>query len=202
MVLVGVRLHDVTDALLADDLGDDVVSQRPNDLGGIRQAAASQVNFGVRLHLHESEHLLVARLVDKAGSEQVIDARGLGGHCSWRVRAAPRKLGAQLLIVQDQPVAVVSNFQLVARLHICRSGKVGTHPGGKPHPSVRSRGQLRPVQSAQSGVSPVQVSPAVRAEEGVRHPDLEQAQLGRTLQMHGFAHVKFEVAVSARNPFP
>ena len=82
MVLVVVRLHDVADALPADDLGDDVVPQRPDGLGGVRQAAAPQVDFRVRLHLHESEHVLVARLVDKAGSEKVIDAQGPGRRCA------------------------------------------------------------------------------------------------------------------------
>ena len=184
MVLVGVRLHDVANALLANDLGDDVVPQRPNGVGGVGQAAASEVNFRVRLHLHEGEHLLVARLVDKAGSKQVIDAQGLAGRGALGVAAASGELRSQLLIVQDQPVAVVRNFQLVARLHIRRGGKVGTHPSGKPHPRVCSRGQLCPVQGAQRRVSPIQVSPPIGAEEGVRHPDLEHSQLGRTLQVH------------------
>ena len=35
VVLVGVRLHDVAHALLADDLGDDVVAQRPHRVGRV-----------------------------------------------------------------------------------------------------------------------------------------------------------------------
>ena len=43
------------------------------------QAAASKVDLGVGLHLHEGEDLLVARLVDEAGAQQVVDAQGLAG---------------------------------------------------------------------------------------------------------------------------
>ena len=50
VVVVGVRLHDVAHALLADDLGDDVVAQRPR----VGQAAAAKVDLRVRLHLHEA----------------------------------------------------------------------------------------------------------------------------------------------------
>ena len=45
VILVGVRLHDVPHALLADDLRDDVVAQRAHCLGCIRQAATAKVNF-------------------------------------------------------------------------------------------------------------------------------------------------------------
>ena len=75
------------------------------------EATASEVNFRVRLHLHESEHLLVAALVDKAGPKQVIDAQGSSRRCALRVRAAPWKLGTQFLIIQDQPVAVVRSLR-------------------------------------------------------------------------------------------
>ena len=42
VILVGVRLHDVPHALLADDLRDDVVAQRAHCLGCIRQAATAR----------------------------------------------------------------------------------------------------------------------------------------------------------------
>ena len=45
VVLVGVRLHDVAHALLADDLGDDVVAQRPHRVGRVGQAAAAKVDL-------------------------------------------------------------------------------------------------------------------------------------------------------------
>ena len=74
MVLTRVRLHDVAHALLANDLGDDVMAQRPHRVGRVGQAAAAKVDLRVRLHLHEGEDLLVARLVDEAGAQQVVDA--------------------------------------------------------------------------------------------------------------------------------
>ena len=165
VVLVGVRLHDVANALLANNLGDDVMPQRPNGVGSVGQAAASEVNFRVRLHLHEGEHLLVARLVDKAGSKQVIDAQGLAGRGALGVATASGELRSQFLIVQDEPVAVVSDLQLVARLHVSGAGEVAADPGGKPDPRVCSRGQLGPTQRAQRRVSPIQVSPPIGAEE-------------------------------------
>ena len=45
LVVVGVRLHDVAHALLADDLGDDVVAQRPHRVGRVGQAAAAKVDL-------------------------------------------------------------------------------------------------------------------------------------------------------------
>ena len=69
MVLVGVGFHDVPHALLADDLGDDVVAQRAHCLGGVGQAATAKINFRVRLHLHEGENLLIAGFVDEARAQ-------------------------------------------------------------------------------------------------------------------------------------
>ena len=42
VVLTRVRLHDVAHALLADDLGDDVVAQRARRVPRVGQAAASK----------------------------------------------------------------------------------------------------------------------------------------------------------------
>ena len=69
VVLVGVGFHDVPHALLADDLGDDVVAQRAHRVRGVGQAAAAEVNFRVRHHLHEGENLLIAGFVDETRSQ-------------------------------------------------------------------------------------------------------------------------------------
>ena len=122
VVLVGVRLHDVAHALLADDLGDDVVAQRPHRVGRVGQAAAAKVDLRVGLHLHEGEDLLVARLVHEAGAQQVVDAQRLAGGGALRIATAAGELRAQLLVVQDQPVAVMGDLQLVARLHVGGAG--------------------------------------------------------------------------------
>ena len=134
VVLVSVRLHDVAHALLPDDLGDDVVAQRPHRVGRVGQgAAAAKVDLRVRLHLHEGEDLLVARL-DEAGAQQVVDAQGLARRGALRVAAAAGELRAQLLVIQDQPVAVVGHLQLVARLHVSGAGEVAADPGGRRTP--------------------------------------------------------------------
>ena len=112
-------------------------SQRPHGVCGVGQAAATKVDLRVRLHLHEGEHLLVARLVDKAGAQQVVDAQELAGRGALRVRTAARKLRAQLLVVQNQSVAVVGHLQLVARLHVGGGGEVAADPGGQTHAGVR-----------------------------------------------------------------
>ena len=130
------------------------------------------------MHLHEGEDLLVARLVDEAGAQQVVDAQGLAGRGALGVAAAAGELRAQLLVVQDQPVAVVGHLQLVARLHVGCRCEVAADPGGQAHAGVGARGQLGPVQRGEGGVFPVQVGAAVGAQEGVGHPDLEDAQAG------------------------
>ena len=60
----------------------------------------------------------------------MVDAQGLAGRGALRVAAAARELRAQLLVVQDQPVAVVGYLQLVARLHVSGAGEVAADPGG------------------------------------------------------------------------
>ena len=202
VVLMRVRLHDVAHALLADDLGDDVVAQRAHRVGRVGQAAAAKVDLRVRLHLHEGEDLLVARLVDEAGAQQVVDAQGLAGRGALGVAAASGELAAQLLVVQDQPVAVVGDLELVARLDVGCAGKVAADPRGQAYAGVGSYGELRPVQRAEGGVFPVQEGSAVSAQEGVRHPDLEDAQAGRALQVHRFPNIKLEVRVRSCHALP
>ena len=202
VVLVGVRLHDVAHTLLADDLGDDVVAQRPHRVGRVGQAAAAKVDLQVRLHLHEGEDLLVARLVDEAWTQQVVDAQGLAGRGALGVAAASGELAAQLLVVQDQPVAVVGDLELVARLDVGCAGKVAADPRGQAYAGVGSYGELRPVQRPEGGVFPIQEGSAVSAQEGVRHPDLEDAQAGRALQVHRFPNIKLEVRVRSCHALP
>ena len=146
--------------------------------------------------------MLVARLVDEAGAQQVVDAQGLAGRGALRVAAAARELRAQLLVVQDQPVAVVGHVQLVARLHVSGAGEVAAHPGGQAHAGVGADRQLRPIQRAQSGVPPVEVGAAVGAQEGVRHPDLEDAQPRGALQVHRLPNIKLKVRISSCHALP
>ena len=92
----------------------------------------------------------VASEFDEAGAQQVVDAQGLAG------RGASGELAAQLLVVQDQPVAVVGDLELVARLDVGCAGKVAADPRGQAYAGVGSYGELRPVQRAEGGVFPVQ----------------------------------------------
>ena len=202
VVLMRVRLHDVAHALLADDLGDDVVAQRAHRVGRVGQAAAAKVDLRVRLHLHEGEDLLVARLVDEAGAQQVVDAQGLAGRGALRVAAAAGELRAQLLVVQDQTVAVVGDLQLVARLHVSGAGEVAADPGGQARAGVGADAELCPVQRAQGGVVPGEVGAAVGAQEGVRHPDLEDTQPRGALQVHRFPNIKLKVRISSCHALP
>ena len=55
VVLVGARFHDVPHAAVADDLGHDVVTQRPHGVRRVGQAAAPEVELRVGHHLHEGQ---------------------------------------------------------------------------------------------------------------------------------------------------
>ena len=126
VVLVGVGFHDVPRALLADDLGDDVVAQRAHCVRGVGQAAAAEIQLVVGVHLHEGEDLAAA--LQEAGAQQVVDALGPAGGGARRIGAAAGELGAQLLVVQDEAVAVVRHGDLVSGLHIRRAREVAADP--------------------------------------------------------------------------
>ena len=129
----------------------------------------------------------------------MVDAQGLAGHGAVGVAAASGELAAQLLVVQDEPVAVVGDLELVARLDVGCAAKVAADPRGQAYAGVGSYGELRPVQR---GVFPVQEGSAVSAQEGVRRPDLEDAQAGRALQVHRFPNIKLEVRVRSCHALP
>ena len=171
VVLVGAALHDVADAAVANDLGDDIVAQRPHRVGGVGQAAAAEVELRVGHHLHEGEDLEGS--IHEAGAQQVVDALGRGGPGALRVIRRIRKFGAKLLIVQNGSVAVPGHADLVGLLHVGCGRKVAADPSREPRARVRSSGQLSPVQRAQGLIAPVQVAAPVGAQEGVGHPDLE-----------------------------
>ena len=134
----GPRAH----AAVADDLRDDVVAQRAHRVGRVGQAAASEIELGVRLHLHEGEDLTGA--VDEARAQEVVDALGRG---VW-------KLAAELLVVQDGSIAVVEDGDLVGGLYVSGGGKVAADPGRKSDARVCSDRKLRPVERSQGLVLP------------------------------------------------
>ena len=100
----------------------------------------------------------------------MVDAQRLARRGARGIGAAARELRAQLLIVEYQPVGIVRDLKLVARLHIRGARKVAADPRGQARARVGARGQLRPVQSSQGRVSPVEVGAAVGAQKMCRPP--------------------------------
>ena len=80
VVLVRVRLHDVAHALLADDLGDDVVAQRPHRVGRVGQAAAAKVDLRVGLKV---KTCWLPASFTKLGPSRWLMLRGLLGVAPW-----------------------------------------------------------------------------------------------------------------------
>ena len=133
----------------------------------------------MRHHPDELKDLLFVG--DKARAQHVVHAE---------------RLGAQLQVVQNEPVAVVGYAQAVRGLAIGGGGKVGADPGGQPCASVRALGQQRPVQRAQRGVNPVEVAAPVRQEETVGQADLVDGEPGIALQVQGLSQVYLKVGHS------
>ena len=200
VVLVGIGFHDVSHALLADDLGDDVVAQRAHRVRSVGQAAAAEIQLVVGVHLHECEDLAAA--LQEAGAQQMVDALRPAGGGARGIGAAAGELGAQLLVVQDEAVAVVRHGDLVSGLAVGGAREVAADPRGQAHAGVGARGQLRPIQSAEGGVLPVEVGATVGAQEGICDPDLKDAEPRGALQVHRLAYVKLEVLVAPRRALP
>ena len=185
VVFVGIGFHDVSHALLADDLGDDVVAQRSDRVRGVGQAAAAEIQLVVGVHLDEGEDLAAA--FEEAGAQEMIDALGpAGGSARW-IGAAAGELGAQLLIVEYQPVAVVGDRYLVGGLAVDGARKVAADPRCQAHAGVGARRQLRPVQRAQGRVPPVEVGPAVGAQKCVCNTNFEDSEPRGALKVHRLA---------------
>ena len=138
MVLVGIGFHDVAHALLADDLGDDVVPQWSYCFGRICQAATAEIQLVIRVHLHKGEDLAAA--FEEAGTQEMVDAQRPAGRGACWVGAAAGELGAQLLVVQDEAVAVVRHGDLVSGLHIGGARRRCRRPWGAA-PNSECRGQ-------------------------------------------------------------
>ena len=184
----------------ADDLGDDVVAQRADRVRGVGQAAAAEIQLVVGVHLHEGEDLAAA--LQEAGAQHVVDALGPAGGGARRIGAAAGELGAQLLVVQDEAVAVVRHGDLVSGLAVDGAREVAADPRGQAHAGVGARRELRPIQSAEGGVFPVQVGAAVGAQKCICHSDLKDAESRGALQVHRLAYVKLEVLVAPRRSLP
>ena len=165
MALVGSCLHNVANAFVDNHFADDILTQRPLDVGSRCEGAASEQQLRVRIHGDEGKDLQGA--VDEGGAEQMADAQGAAGRGARRVAPGAREEASDLVVVEDAAVAVVGDSYLVGRFHIGGRGVVAADPGGQPRPRVGSDRQHRPVEGLQGLVDPVEVLAPVRAEEGV-----------------------------------
>ena len=163
MTLVGASLHDIPNPFVDDHFADDIVTQRPLDVGSRGQCAASEQQLRVRIHGHEGEDLQGA--VDEGGAQQVVDAQGAGGRGAHRVAPGAREEASDLVIVEDAAVAVVGDSDFIGRFHVGGRGVVAADPGGQPRPRVGSDRQHRPVEGLQGLVDPVEVLASVRRQK-------------------------------------
>ena len=193
MALVGSCLHNVANAFVDNHFADDILTQRPLDVGSRCEGAASEQQLRVRIHGDEGKDLQGA--VDEGGPEQMADAQGAAGRGARWVAPGAREEASDLVVVEDAAVAVVGDSYLVGRFHIGGRGVVAADPGGQPRPRVGSDRQHRPVEGLQGLVDPVEVLAPVRAEEGVGHTKLEDGELGARLEVEGFPDVKLEGGV-------
>ena len=212
VALVGSCLHDVPHAFVDNHFADDILTQRPLDVGSRGQGAASEQQFRERVHGHEGKDLQGA--VDEGGAQQVVDAQGAAGRGARRVAPGAREEASDLIVVQDAAIAVVGDSDFVGRLHVGGRGVVAADPRGQSRPRVGSDGQHRPVEGLQGLIDPIEVLASVRAEEGVGHTELEDGELGARLEVKGLADVKLEGGVVSgdslaaihidrcRHPFP
>ena len=148
--------------------------------------AAAEIHV-VGVHLHEGEDRAAA--LQEAGTQEMVDALGPAGGGARRIEAAAGELGAQLLVVQDEAVAVVRHGDLVSGLAVDGACEVAADPRGQAHAGVGARRELRPIQSAEGGVFPVQVGAAVGAQKCICHSDLKDAESRGALQVHRLAYV-------------
>ena len=197
MALVGSCLHDIPHAFVDNHFADDILTQRPLDVGSRGQGAASEQQFRERVHGHEGKDLQGA--VDEGGAQQVVDAQGAAGRGARRVAPGAREEASDLIVVQDAAIAVVGDSDFVGRLHVGGRGVVAADPRGQPRPRVGSDGQHRPVEGLQGLIDPIEVLASVRAEEGVGHTELEDGELGARLEVKGLADVELEGGVVPRD---
>ena len=200
MALVGSCLHDIPHAFVDNHFANDILTQRPLDVGSRGQGAAPEQQFRVRIHGGKHEYLQAA--VDEGGSQQVVDGEGPGGDGARGVACGVGEALSQLLIVEYDPVAIRSDLDLVCAFDVGRRGVVAADPGGQPGPRVGAHRQRGPVQGAQRLVFPIKVPASVRGQEGVGDAKLEDRELGTRLEVEGFPDVEFEAAVVPRDSLP
>ena len=77
MSLISLVLHYMSNALIDDDLANDVVSQGTQDVCGVAQFPGSKEDLMIAIHAHPREDL--EGPVDITASQEMIDGLRIGG---------------------------------------------------------------------------------------------------------------------------
>ena len=200
MSLVGSGLHDKTYSFVDNEFANDVLSEGALDFGSVCERGAPQKELAVGVHRDEVVDLQGA--VDETWPQKVVDGERPAGRGARRVAPCAGELAPELVVVQHAAVPVVGDLDLVGLRHVGGRGIVGGDPGRQPSPGVGAHGQGRPVQSLQGLVDPVEVLASVRGEEGVRHAEFEDAELGARLHVDGLPDVELKARVVPRDALP
>ena len=200
MSLVGSGLHDKADPFVDNELANDILSEGALDFGSIRERGAPQKELAVGVHRDEVVDLQGA--VDETWPQKVVDGERPAGRGARRVAPGAGELAPELGVVQHAAVPVVGDLDLVCFRQIIGRSVVAADPGRQSRPGVGAHGQGRPVQSLQGLVDPVEVLASVRGEEGVRHAEFEDAELGARLHVDGLPDVELKARVVPRDALP
>ena len=200
MSLVGSGLHDKTYSFVDNEFANDVLSEGALDFGSVCERGTPQKKLTKRVHGDEVVDL--QRAGDETWSQKVVDGERPAGRGARRVAPCAGELAPELVVVQHAAVPVVGDLDLVRLRHVRGRSVVAADPGRQSRPGVCAHGQGRPVQGLQGLVDPVEVLASVRGEEGVRHAEFEDAELGARLHVDGLPDVELKARVVPRDALP
>ena len=200
MSLVGSGLHDKPYPFVDNELANDILSEGTLDFGSVRERGAPQKELAVGVHRDEVVDLQGA--VDETWPQKVVDGERPAGRGARRAAPGAGELAPELGVVQHVAVPVVGDLDLVGLRHVIGRSVVAADPGRQSRPGVGADRQGRPVQGLQGLVDPVEVLASVRGEEGVRHAEFEDAELGARLHVDGLPDVELKARVVPRDALP
>ena len=200
MSLVGSGLHDKADPFVDNELANDILSEGALDFGSVGERGAPQKELAVGVHRDEVVDL--QGTVDETWPQKVVDGERPAGRGARRVAPGAGELAPELRVVQHAAVPVVGDLNFVGLRHVVGRSVIAADPGRQPSPGVGADGQGRPVQGLQGLVDPVEVLASVRGEEGVRHAEFEDAELGARLHVDGLPDVELKARVVPRDALP
>ena len=200
MSLVGSGLHDKADPFVDNELANDILSEGALDFGSVRERGAPQKELAVGVHRDEVVDL--QGTVDETWPQKVVDGERPAGRGARRVAPGAGELAPELGVVQHAAVPVVGDLDFVRLRHVIGRSVIAADPGRQSRPGVGAHGQGRPVEGLQGLVDPVEVLASVRGEEGVRHAEFEDAELGARLHVDGLPDVELKARVVPRDALP